>query len=76
MRGHVTKNSSQRSHFKRVVIGNGDVMLAALPDRQPQVTARLPRDFVAQAPQPFSKVAPETSLGNFILPREAMSTGA
>ena len=32
------------------------MMLAALPGRQPQVTASLPRDFVAQAPQPFSKV--------------------
>ena len=33
MLGHVTKNSSQRSHFKRVVIGNGDMVLAALPGR-------------------------------------------
>ena len=47
MRGHVTKIQAQRSQFKRAVIGNGDVMLAALPGRHPQVAAGLPRDFVA-----------------------------
>ncbi len=47
MRGHATKNPSQCSHSERVVIGNRDMMLAAFPGRQPQVTAGLPRDFVA-----------------------------
>ena len=56
MRGHVTKKPSQRSQFKRVVIGNGDVVLTVLPGRQPQMAAGLPRDFVAYTAQPFSKV--------------------
>jgi hypothetical protein len=56
MRSHVIKNSGQCSHFKRVVIGNRDMMLAALSGRQPQMATRLPCDFVAQAPQPFGKI--------------------
>ena len=56
MRSHVIKNSGQCSHFQRIVIGNRDMMLAALSGRQPQMAARLPCDFVAQAPQPFGKI--------------------
>ena len=33
MRGDMTKNSSQRSHFKRVVIRNRDMMLTVLTGR-------------------------------------------
>ena len=56
MRSHVIKNSGQCSHFQRIVIGNRDMMLAALSGRQPQMATRLPCDFVAQAPQPFGKI--------------------
>jgi hypothetical protein len=38
------------------VIGNRDMMLATLLGRQPQVTAGLPRDFVAEPAQPFGKI--------------------
>jgi len=33
-------------------------MLAPFPGRQPHVAAGLPRDFVAEAPQPFGKIRP------------------
>jgi hypothetical protein len=56
MRSHITKNGGQCSHFKRIVIGNRDMMLAALSGRQPQMATRLPCDFVAQAPQPVGKI--------------------
>jgi len=36
MRSHVIKNSGKRSHFKRIVIRNRDMMLIALADGQPQ----------------------------------------
>lgn len=56
MRSHVIKNSGQCSHFKRIVIGNRDMMLAALSGRQPQMATRLPCGFVAQMPQSFGKI--------------------
>jgi hypothetical protein len=33
MRGYVAKNSSQCSYFKRIVIGNGDMVLTVLTGR-------------------------------------------
>ena len=56
MGSYVAKNSSQRSHFERVVIGNRNVMAPALAGSQPQVAARLPCDFIPQAPQSFGKI--------------------
>jgi hypothetical protein len=76
MGSYVAKNSSQCSHFERVVIGNRDMMLPALAGSQPQVAARLPCDFVPKRPSRLARSAPETSLGNFILPKGAVSTGA
>jgi hypothetical protein len=76
MRGDIGKNSSQRSHFERVVIGNRDVMPTTLARSQSQVAARLPCDLVAESPSRLARSAPETSLGSFILPTEAVSTGA
>jgi hypothetical protein len=56
MRSHVAKNSGQCSHFERVVIGNSDMMLVALARGQPQMTARLARDRIPEALQPFGQV--------------------
>ena len=56
MGSYVAKNSSQRSHFERVVIGNRNMMAPALAGSQPQVAARLPCDFIPQAPQSFRKI--------------------
>ena len=44
---------------ERVVTGNRDMMLAAFPGRQPQVTAGLPRDFVAEAPAVWQDPLPK-----------------
>ena len=52
----VIKNSGQRSHFKRIVIRNRDMMLTALGGRQPQMATRLTCDFLTQAPQTFGKI--------------------
>ena len=46
MGSYVAKNSSQRSHFERVVIGNRNIVLTTLARSQSQVAARLSRDFI------------------------------
>jgi hypothetical protein len=56
MRCDITKNSSQCSHFERVVIGNRDVMPTTLARSQSQVAARLPCNLVAEPPQSFGKI--------------------
>ena len=56
MGSYVAKNSSQCSHFERVMIGNRDMMLPALARSQPQVAARLSCDFIPQAAQSFGKI--------------------
>ena len=56
MRGDIAKNSSQCSHFERVVIGNRDVMPTTLACSQSQVADRLPCDLVVEPRESFGKI--------------------
>jgi hypothetical protein len=56
MRGDIAKNSSQCSHFERVVTGDRNMVLTTLALSQSQVAARLPCDLVPESPQPFGKI--------------------
>ncbi len=47
------------------------MMLPALSGRQPQMAAGLPRDFVAQAPQPFGKIRSRNVSRQFHLTNES-----
>ncbi len=76
MRSHIVKNSGQCSHFERVVIRNRDMMLVALAGGQPQMTPVCRVIAYPKRPSRLARSAPETSLGNFMLPNGAVSTDA
>jgi hypothetical protein len=76
MRSHVVKNSGQCSHFKRIVIRNGDVMLTTFGGGKRRWLPAWRVTTYPRRPSRLARSAPETSLGNFILPTAAVSTGA
>src|SRR5258706_13445082 len=45
--GYIAQDAGQRAHPERIVIGNGDMVLAVFLGSQPDVGAFLPRDEVA-----------------------------
>ena len=58
MSRHIAKDSGERADAKRAVIGNRDVMRAALLCRQPQMASGLARDFITKSPQSMSEIGP------------------
>ena len=58
MRGYASQNDGKRTQPERVVIGNGDVMLAMRGAGQPHMTARLACDAVSQTLKAFDQVRP------------------
>jgi len=59
---HVTKNRGERADLQRIVCRNGEVMLRRRIVGQPNVTARLARDFVTDTPKRFRAL--RTGLGD------------
>ena len=51
MLGDIIQNPGERANFQWRVIGNGNVVLASFPGGQPQVTARLAGDLIADSPE-------------------------
>lgn len=68
MRCHAIQNRRQRPNPQRVVIGNGDVMLAMRGAGQPHMTARLACDAVPKPPKAFDQIRPDRSRGTLMPP--------
>jgi len=69
MSRHIAEDAVQGTQFQWIVVGNSEVVFAALAgSRQPQVAARLACDMITQPAKGLDKFCAETSRGSLKAP--------